>query len=244
MKWFTALPVYNEQRHIGAVLPQVLRYSDEVVVVDDGSTDQTPSILRQFPQVHVVRHPRNLGYGAALRTAFQWGVRNRYDYLVTIDCDGQHQPKRIPEMLRACLDADIASGSRYLKRFAEDSPAPEERKRINMRMVRLLNRLLKLHLTDAFCGFKAYRVPALEAMQLTEDGYGMPLEVWVEAARLGLRIVEVPVPCLYLEEERSFGGALDDGRTRWAYYRRVLRDSLRRAARQGAPSLPLTHHHP
>lgn len=243
MRWLTALPVYNEARHIDRVLPEVLRYSPEVLVVDDGSVDATPEKLRTFPGIHVIRHPRNRGYGAALRSAFHWAIGQQYDFLVTIDCDGQHQPQRIPEMLQACLDADIASGSRYLKPFPEDAPPPPERKRINMRMTRLLNRLLGLQLTDAFCGFKAYRVSALALMDLHEDGYGMPLEVWVQAAMLELRIVEVPVPCLYLEEERSFGGALDDARQRWHYYRRVLRESLERA-RTGQPADCLARRHP
>ncbi len=77
-----------------------------------------------------------------------------------------------------------------------------------------MNRRLGLKLTDAFCGFKAYRVAALARMKITEPGYAMPLEVWVQAAKLGLTIVEMAVPLIYLEEERSFGGALDDGQTR------------------------------
>ena len=81
-----------------------------------------------------------------------------------------------------------------------------------------------LNLTDAFCGFKAYRVPALARLQLTEDGYAMPLQFWVQAARLGLKIVEVAVPLIYLDERRSFGGALDRPDTRLAVYRRVLEE--------------------
>ncbi len=89
---------------------------------------------------------------------------------------------------------DIVSGSRYLRRFPGDSDPPEQRRRINQIITEEVNRRLGLKLTDAFCGFKAYSVPALAKIELTETGYAMPLELWVRAAQLGLRIVELPVP--------------------------------------------------
>jgi dolichol-phosphate mannosyltransferase len=85
-----------------------------------------------------------------------------------------------------------------------------------------LNCRLGLKLTDAFCGFKAYRVAALAKLHPTDDGYAMPLELWVQAAFHGLKIVEVPVPLIYLDEKRSFGGALDDSQKRLAYYHAVI----------------------
>jgi dolichol-phosphate mannosyltransferase len=77
-------------------------------------------------------------------------------------------------------------------------------------------------LTDAFCGFKCYRVGALRKLNIHEPGYAMPLEVWVQAAAAGLTIVELPVPLIYLDEKRSFGGVLDDGQTRLEYYHLTL----------------------
>jgi dolichol-phosphate mannosyltransferase len=222
----TALPVYNEAAHVAQVVDEALRYSSDVLVVDDGSTDGTSSLLAARDDIRRITHPRNQGYGAALRSAFRFAAAERYDVLVTIDCDGQHEPQRIPQFVEACRDVDVVSGSRYLKRFADDSRPPSDRRRINQLLTRELNRRLGLNLTDAFCGFKAYRVAALRRLRVTEPGYAMPMEFWVQAARLGLRIVELPVPLIYLDETRSFGGALDDARTRLAVYRRVLEESL------------------
>jgi dolichol-phosphate mannosyltransferase len=118
--------------------------------------------------------------------------------------------------------ADIVSGSRYLKVFEGDSRPPESRRRINETITAEINARLGLELTDAFCGFKAYTRRALSALHVTEFGYAMPLEVWVQASAAGLRVVELPVPLLYLDLARSFGGALDDAETRLAYYRGVL----------------------
>jgi glycosyltransferase involved in cell wall biosynthesis len=223
----TALPIYNEARHIPDVLDEVRRYSSKILVVNDGSSDDTAQVLAAQPDVQVVTHPRNLGYGAALRSAFEFAIEQGYDVLVTIDCDGQHEPRLIPELAAAVFPAgeppvDIVSGSRYLKTFDRNSVPPEDRRRINVMVTQLVNDRLGLELTDAFCGFKAYRVEALKKIKITELGYAMPLQLWVQAAALGLRIVEFPVPLVYLEEKRSFGGSLDDGERRLAYYQTVL----------------------
>ena len=146
--------------------------------------------------------------------------------LVTIDCDGQHEPQRIQELVAACRDVDIVSGSRYLGQQVGQGDAPAERRQINHQITREVNERLGLSLTDTFCGFKAYRVASLAKLAITEPGYGMPLELWVQAAHHGLRIVEVPVPLIYLDEKRSFGGSLDDGRQRLEYYHQVIDRAL------------------
>jgi dolichol-phosphate mannosyltransferase len=231
MRFLTALPVHNEASHVAAVLERVRQYSDDVLVVNDGSKDGTAAELARFPWLKVVTHRTNLGYGAALKSAFQFAVDGQYDALVTIDCDGQHEPRLIPELVVALTsDVDIVSGSRYLEQHQGDSQPPVERRRINMLLTAEVNKLLGLSLTDAFCGFKAYRVGILGKFDITDAGYAMPLQVWVQAAALGLRIVEFPVPLIYLEEERSFGGALDDAQFRLAHYRKVLERELARFA--------------
>ncbi|SRR5690606_21327841 len=222
----TALPVYNEVRYVQRVLAEVKQYSDDVLVVDDGSTDGTTALLAVEPGIQVISHPQNRGYGAALRTAFAYAIEQGYDHLVTIDCDGQHEPQRIPRFLQAAKTADIVSGSRYLKTYPGDHQPPAQRRWINQQVTAELNRRLGLSLTDAFCGFKAYRVDALRNLELTEDGYAMPLELWVQAVKAGLEIIEMPVPLIYLDASRSFGGALDDATTRLNYYHSVLDRSI------------------
>jgi glycosyltransferase involved in cell wall biosynthesis len=231
----TALPVYNEARSVSRVLDEVCRYSTDVLVVDDGSSDGTAEILASRRDIRVETHVQNQGYGAALRTAFNYAVRHQFDVLVTIDCDGQHEPQLIPDFVKACQNVEVVSGSRYLKRFPGDSQPPAERRRVNETVTALINDRLGFQLTDGFCGFKAYRVPALQQLNITETGYAMPLEVWVQAACLSWRIVEFPVPLVYLDLTRSFGGALDDADRRLAHYFQVFERCLEAARAAGLP---------
>jgi glycosyltransferase involved in cell wall biosynthesis len=229
MRLLVAIPVHNEEKYLEDVLRQVSRYAQHILVVDDGSTDQTPGLLAQFPAINVIRHPKNLGYGAGLRSAFNYTLSQGFEGLVTLDCDGQHEPSLIPELASRLVEADIVSGSRYLRIFDPGQKPPEERRRINVEVTRWLNECLGLHLTDAFCGFKAYRRSALEYFEITDNGYAMPLQVWVQAVRHGLTIIEAAVPLIYLDENRAFGGSLDDSTNRLAHYRQVFQEALRTA---------------
>lgn len=227
MRWLAALPVYNEVGYVDHVLDEVLKFASDVLAVNDGSNDGTGELLDRRTDIAVVHHDQNQGYGAALRTAFRYAIDEGYEIIVTLDCDGQHQPKRIPRFVSACKDVDIVSGSRYLKKYDGDSVPPAQRLLINKQITKTINDLFQWNLTDTFCGFKAYRTEAIAKLDITVDGYAMPLELWTQAAMLGFRILEVPVPLIYLDEKRSFGGALDDGNVRLAYYNQVIDQSIK-----------------
>lgn len=237
-RWLTALPVYNEVHYVDEVLDEVLRHSDRILVVDDGSTDGTTQkldgrVTAQPEQIAVIHHSVNRGYGAGLQSAFEYTLEHGYAGVVTLDCDGQHQPHRIPRFIEAAQAADIVSGSRYLKKYEGDNEPPQERMFINRRITAELNQRLGFSLTDAFCGFKAYRSEALRAMRISENGYAMPLQLWVEAAAAGLSIIELPVPLIYLDLERSFGGSLDHAETRLKYYHEVFDNAIERIRQEG-----------
>jgi glycosyltransferase involved in cell wall biosynthesis len=255
MRVLTAIPVYNEAKHVTDVLAEVRRYSPNILVVNDGSTDGTGELLNREPGILRIDHHANSGYGAALISAFAFALAHDFDVLVTMDCDGQHQPERIPVLLEA-IDScpsrpaarkaglhgrsacDIVSGSRYLRDFRQDTLAPSDRQLINATITREINARYGLNLTDAFCGFKAYRRSALEKLNITERGWGMPLQLWVQAARQQLRVKEIGVPRLYLDPNRAFGGVMNDPEQRLAYYREVLTA----AERDVLPAARAAHH--
>lgn len=247
-----AVPIFNEGKTVDAVLGKILSFARDVLVVDDGSSDETPTRLKSFGNLHVVTHPTNRGYGAALISAFAFCVNppagvGPFDGLVTLDCDGQHEPERIDLVAQHLRDADIVSASRYLSDFPENDSAPADRRRVNAAITEKLNKALELQLTDAFCGFKAYRKSALSLLKITEPGWGMPLQVWVQAARLGLKIHEVPIPRIYLDPNRTFGTGLTDADSRMRYYNWVIEDALSsefpqrpKAARESSAGLAST----
>jgi len=222
------MPVFNEAASVGAVLDAVRSYYDgEIVVVDDGSTDNTPRVLADRSDIAVVRLDCNCGYGCALRIGFDVARELGVARLVTMDCDGQHEPAHIPQFLDA-LSADVAivSGSRYLPGSGAVGEAPHDRKQINARVTSEINRVTGWSLTDAFCGFKAYRTNALSSLELRESGYAMPLELWARAWKAGLTVTEIPVERIYCDRNRSFGADLDDPERRFVYYMDVWNRAL------------------
>lgn len=217
-----AVPVFNEQRYLEKVLSDILAHSPaaDVLVVDDGSTDATPQILKTIHDIEVLHHRRNMGYGQSLIDAFSYASRNDYKWVITIDCDQQHEPAKIPEFVSRTIhdEADIISGSRYMYELPREGDPPADRRMINMLMTQVINRNLNLELTDSFCGFKAHRVDAMAELRLTERGYAFPMQFWVRAAQARLRIEEHPVRLIYNDPNRHFGGQLDDPNRRLRHY--------------------------
>ncbi|MHB1340495.1 MAG: glycosyltransferase family 2 protein [Coriobacteriia bacterium] len=225
------LPVYNEASTVDAVLVALRQYfSGIVIVVDDGSTDGTKEILAARSDIVTLCREQNHGYGRSLIDGMEMAASLGVERLVTMDCDGQHEPAHIPAFLDALAGADIVSGSRYLTDSIAVGAAPPERRAVNARVTAVINAQTGWHLTDAFCGFKAYRMHALNGLHLTEDGYGMPLELWARAWIARLHVSELPVERIYFDNDRSFGEDLDDHEKRYAYYLRVWEKALAREA--------------
>ncbi|MEQ8770165.1 MAG: glycosyltransferase family 2 protein [Phycisphaerales bacterium] len=241
MRVLVAIPVFNEAATVERVIRLVREHADDVLTIDDGSTDATPEILNQLKDelgIDLIRHEANAGYGRSIREAFRRASARGFDWVITMDCDEQHEPAAIPRFLDRCRadESDIISGSRYT---AESDAAgiapPEDRRAINRTITHEINRKLGLDLTDGFCGFKAHRVSAMDRLELTEDGYAFPMQLWAQAAALGLRVEELPVSLIYNDPNRSFGGDLDNAKIRLAHYREVLvREIARASALAGA----------
>ncbi len=229
MRTLVAIPVYNEEHHVRSVLDRVRQFAPNILILDDGSSDRTPEILSELRPSYgfdLIRHESNAGYGRAIREIFNRAHRDKYDWVITMDCDDQHEPERIPDFLSAIEknDLDIVSGSRYLSndaQWAKDLP-PGDRRAINATLTKEINTRLGFDLTDSFCGFKAHRVSAMHKLDITDDGYAFPMQLWVQAAANNLRVGEIPVELIYNDPNRTFGGGLDDPTTRLNHYRCVL----------------------
>jgi glycosyltransferase involved in cell wall biosynthesis len=219
-----SIPVFNERKHVDHVLSKVLGFHPNVVVIDDGSTDGTAEFLQTRSDIHLIRHPRNMGYGQSLIDAFEYAHQCGYDWVITMDCDEQHEPERIPDFLAeiATEQWDIISGSRYLHPSTGDDLPPADRRSVNATITRTINDAFGWNLTDSFCGFKAHRTSAMRRLRLTETGYAFPLQLWPQAYRAGLAITEIPVRLIYNDPNRTFGGVMDDAQRRLAHYLEVF----------------------
>jgi dolichol-phosphate mannosyltransferase len=229
LKLLIAIPVFNEQKYLIRVLDKVRSFHPDILVIDDGSTDDTSKLLRERKDVHVIRHDSNLGYGQSLIDAFNFAEQKGYDWVITMDCDEQHEPEMIPQFVQLIETDrwDIISGSRYLKLDDAGDLPPTDRRVINANVTGLVNSLFDLKITDAFCGFKAHRVSATQTLKLDEPGYAFPLQLWPRVAMAGLRVTELPVRLIYNDPNRHFGGNLDDAGNRLRHYLSVLDRELR-----------------
>lgn len=226
-KILVAIPVFNET-DVHNIIRRVNNYHLDVLVIDDGSTNGLHKELSNLGNIHVITHPRNHGYGKTIIDAFAFAIKNGYDYLLTIDSDGQHEPEEISLFLKEIpfYDCDILSGSRYYFPARPDNEFPQERYLINKEITGIINRITGFNLTDTFCGFKAYKVKKLKLIPLTEYGYGMPLQLWIQAWKLGLRVREIPVKLIYKDLLKQFKGTMKNPVTRLNYYKNIIENEI------------------
>ena len=238
MRLLIAIPVFNELKYVDRVLNKVRQFWPDVLVVDDGSTDGTGQILAARSDIRLIRRAENRGYGQSLIDAFAFADGAGYDWVITMDCDEQHEPEMIPQFIGEIQTDrwDIVSGSRYLHPRSNDDLPPTDRRAVNVAITTILNDLFQLGLTDAFCGFKAHRVAAMRRLRLDQPGYAFPLQLWPQIAAAKLRLTEIPVRLIYNDPTRHFGGALDDAGARLRHYLDVLTAEVDRLADNPLPS--------
>ncbi len=221
-KKLIVLPALNEGRFIDSIIKRLKALSDaEILLIDDGSTDDTVYKAEKAGVDEVISHSYNRGYGKTLAEGFKYALDEGYEKIVTMDCDEQHEPEMVEKFFKESANSDIVSGSRYSQSSPRKTFVPAERYRINREITRKINKITGYNITDAFCGFKCYREKALEKLNITEDGYGMPLQLWIQAARTGLTVCEIPVALIYHTRE-SFPEELNNPEERLNYYMRVI----------------------
>ncbi len=198
-KVIVATPAYNEERYIGTIVLQARQHADEVIVVDDGSTDQTSSVAA-LAGATVVRHEHNRGYGSAIQSIFTEARARDADILIILDADSQHNPSEIPLLIEAVSrDCDVVIGSREM----QSHEIPRYRRVGQKILSGVTGFLSRQKLSDTESGFRAYSRKAIEELDLKETGMAVSSEIIKSAASKKLRIKEVPVSAIYTEDGSS-----------------------------------------
>lgn len=192
------VPVFNEGPHVKEILTDIRQHTAaDILVVNDGSTDDSLARIRESGVTYVINHEKNMGPGAALISGFRFATQRHYQVLITMDADGQHEAKDIPRLLEAIEDVDMVVGSRYLPDSERRNAPPKHREWASGVLTRLVCQYTSYDITDCASGFRAYKVSALRRLNLTEKGYAWPFQLWIQAARAGFRVKEMPIALIY-----------------------------------------------
>jgi glycosyltransferase involved in cell wall biosynthesis len=198
-KIIACMPAFNEEKYIGSLVLQARQHVDEVIVVDDGSSDATAEVAA-LAGARVIKHDSNRGYGASIQTIFAEAKKVDPDILVILDADSQHNPREIPAVVKPVLDGcDCVIGSRREHR----KKIPLYR-RIGQRLIlHSVKTLSEDNLTDTECGFRAFSRRAVQTLDLKEDGMSVSAETVAEAAKKDLKVVQVPVSVTYSKDSST-----------------------------------------
>lgn len=206
---FIIIPCYNEQAVLRETVRDLLSLNARVILVDDGSTVPVQTVADDLP-VEILRHPINLGQGAALQTGMDYAVCNGAKAVIHFDADGQHQASDIPRFLdKLEQGADVVLGSRFLR--AEDSDALPLRKRLLLQGARLVNLIFTgLWLSDAHNGFRALNQRAMKAIRLQENRMAHASEILGQIRKARLKVMEIPTRISYTEYSLRKGQKLSN----------------------------------
>jgi glycosyltransferase involved in cell wall biosynthesis len=197
------IPAHNEEKNIGEVIGKVKQYTNNIIVVDDGSEDGTSEKAKQLG-VKVLRHSINLGKGAALKTGCDFAYNNGAKQITVIDADGQHDPKEIPRFFESLKNNEIVFGYRkqansmpfvlkFGNRFINDS----------------LRFLFKIKINDSQCGYRAFKADAYKKIRWSARDYYMETEMIVKAGKHHLKYEQIPIETIYGDKYK--GTTVADG---------------------------------
>jgi len=208
MQVVIGIPAYNEEKNIAKIIVKLQNITNKIIVCNDGSTDLTSEISNKMGAI-VINHPKNLGYGAAIKSLFSKARELDADVLITFDADGQHRIEDINKVLEPIEhnNADIVIGSRFLDKKMK---IPAYRKFGINAITKISNITTKKKITDSQSGFRAYNKKSLQEIIPSDNGMGISTEILIKANKKSLRVIEVPITILY-EGETSTHNPMSHG---------------------------------
>lgn len=205
---FIVIPAYNEGKVIRSTLQPLIDRGYSIVIIDDCSRDETAQVLSGLP-IYYLRHPVNLGQGAALQTGMTFALYKGAHVIVHFDADGQHQAQEVGIIIEPILsgEADVVLGSRFMR--MEDALRIPVARRLLLRGAIIVNWVLtRTWLSDAHNGFRAMSATAAKQIHLSENRFAHASEIIVQIRRLRLRYVERPTAIVYTDYTKAKGQSL------------------------------------
>jgi len=190
------IPAFNEEKNISEIIKNLKKFSNKIIVCDDGSSDSTGKIAEEMGVI-VIRHEKNLGYGAAIRSIFLKAREEKSESLITLDSDGQHRIKDIQTVIEPIKNgtSDLVIGSRFLENDGKNVPGY---RKVGIKILtKLVNTSLEKNITDSQSGFRGYGKRVIEEITPSELGMGVSNEILIKASKKGFQITEVPIIILY-----------------------------------------------
>ena len=196
MKIIVGIPAFNEEKNIAPIITKLTNIADKIIVCDDGSTDLTSKISEKLGAL-VIKHEKNMGYGAAIRSIFLKAKDLNGEILVTFDADGQHRVQDIQNVTNPIIngESEIVIGSRFLDEDEKDIPSY---RKVGIKVItKITNATIKEKLTDSQSGFRAYSKKVINELNPSELGMGISTEILIKASSKNFRISEVPIKITY-----------------------------------------------
>jgi len=208
MKIVAVIPAHNEEKTIGIVIRKIKKFVDLVIVVDDGSTDRTGKIALKEGAI-VLTHKINQGYGKSLIDGLDLAISKKPKYIITLDGDGQHDPKEIPNFVRELDNGyDVVIGSRFLGKSSNLTL----KRNIALRLLSLQFFIFTgLFLSDVQSGYRGYRKEVLEGIKFKERGMGFSVESLIKLKEKRIKFKEIPIEVKYFKGVKSFMDVFKQG---------------------------------
>jgi glycosyltransferase involved in cell wall biosynthesis len=212
------IPAYNEEKSLGLLLKKIKAHPIDIIVVDDGSTDQTTLIAEQ-EGAYIIRHSANEGKGGALRDGLRFALEKGYDIIISLDGDGQHDPDEIPLFIEKinASEAGIIIGNR----LHSPKGMPASRLFINKLFSGLTSKVCGQNIPDALCGYRIIKKEVLKNIILKSERFDIDPEILIKSAKAGFKLDSINIRCIYAEESSHIRPMQDGNR----FFRLIIRES-------------------
>lgn len=191
------IPFYNEERFIKKVVTDTLKYVDKIIAVNDGSTDHSIEQIQSIQGAEIITLKKNNGKGFALQKGFEIALNRNFEFIITLDGDGQHSPESIPFLLNKIEKFDIVIGNR----LDDLSSMPIQRRLSNKLTSFLLSKKLGIKISDSQSGFRIYKQEVLRRTKTVFSGFEAESEILVKAVRNGFKVGFINIPTIYGDEK-------------------------------------------